>query len=139
MRITRQTDYATRTMFYLTRLGPHQRASTKSIAKAQKIPLAFLPKIISRLVVAGLLNTSRGSRGGVSLARHPSNISVLDVIEAIDGPIVLHDCDADPEDCEFSEDCPLNPFWCDTQALLVDRLQNATFDQFGPERNSSEF
>jgi Rrf2 family protein len=133
MRITRQADYATRTIYYLSRLGPHQRVTTKTIAENLKIPSSFLSKTIPRLKVAGLMHTTRGARGGVSLARPPSNISVLDVVEAIDGPIVLHDCDLAPEDC------PLHPFWGETQTLLVDQLQNATFDQFGPERNSNEF
>ena len=139
MRITRQAEYATRTIYHLSRMDPHQRATTRSIAQAQNIPSSFLSKIIRTLSVAGLINTSRGAQGGVSLARPPSNISVMDVVEAIDGPIVFHDCDEDPENCEFSEHCPLHPFWCETQAMLVDRLQNATFDQFGLGRNNIEY
>lgn len=133
MRITRQADYATRTIYYLARLGPHQIASTKSIAKAQKIPSTFLAKIISRLAVAGLIHTVRGSRGGVSLARHPSNISLLEVVEAIEGPLLVNECVIDANDCEYSEECPLRPVWSEIQAMLVNRMQNATFDQFGPD------
>jgi len=132
MRITRQADYATRTIYYLANLEQNQRASTQSIAQAHQIPSSFLSKIISRLSVAGLIRTTRGFRGGVSLAHPPSEISLLDVLEAIDGPIVVNDCIEENDDCEYSEECPLGPFWCDTQELIVDWLKNATFDQFSP-------
>jgi Rrf2 family protein len=133
MRITRQADYATRTIYYLANLGPDHRASTQSIAKAHQIPSSFLSKIISRLSVAGLIRTTRGFRGGVALAHPPSKISLLDVLEAIDGPIVVNDCIDGDYDCEYDEECPLGPFWCETQELITDWLKNATFDQFSPE------
>jgi Rrf2 family protein len=133
MRITRQADYATRTIYYLANLGPDQRASTHSIAQAHQIPSSFLSKIISRLSVAGLIRTTRGFRGGVSLAHSPSKISLLAVLEAIDGPIVVNDCLDDDYDCEYNEECPLGPFWCETQELLINWLKNATFDQFSPD------
>jgi len=132
MKVTREADYATQTIYHLSNMDSDQQASTKSIADTRDIPISFLAKIIKKLAIAGLINTARGSRGGVSLARQPSEISILDVVEAIDGPVMLHDCDADPEDCTFREDCSLHHFWCETQGLLVDRMRNATFDKFGP-------
>ena len=92
MQITRQADYALRAMSYLALLDPTQRAATSQIAEEQHIPPSFLAKIISQLSIAGLIHTSRGARGGVSLARDPSAISILDVVEAIDGPISLNIC-----------------------------------------------
>jgi Rrf2 family protein len=71
MQITRQADYAMRAVAYLANLGPEQRAATSQIAEEQQIPPSFLAKIVSQLSVAGLLQTSRGARGGVSLARTP--------------------------------------------------------------------
>ncbi len=87
MQITRQADYAVRAVLYLAQLGQDRRASTSQIAQEQQIPPSFLAKIVSQLSVAGLLQTSRGARGGVSLARTPDQISLLEVVEAIDGPI----------------------------------------------------
>lgn len=132
MRVSRQADYATRTIYYLSNLEPQQRASTKAIANAQNIPLSFLTKIISRLSVAGLIHTTRGSQGGVSLTRSPGNISLLEVVEAIDGPILLNESVADSDECDFSEEAPLRPVWCEVQSALVTQLKNATFDKFGP-------
>ena len=74
MQITRQADYAVRAVLYLARLEPNQRAATSQVAKEQHIPPSFLAKIISQLSIAGLLHTSRGARGGVTLAREPKEI-----------------------------------------------------------------
>lgn len=130
MQITRQADYAVRAVLYLAQLGDDRRAATSQIAQHQQIPPSFLAKIVSQLSVAGLLQTSRGARGGVSLAREPENISLLEVIEAIDGPILLNECVSASGVCTFGDECPMRPVWCDAQAELVDRLRATTFDHF---------
>lgn len=130
MQITRQADYAVRAVLYLAKIGEDKRAATSQIAQEQQIPPSFLAKIVSQLSVAGLLQTSRGARGGVSLARSPEDISVLEVVEAIDGPILLNECVANQGDCSFGDSCLMRPIWCDTQAELVGRLKSTTFDQF---------
>lgn len=130
MQITRQADYAVRAVMYLSQLGSERRAATSQIAQEQQIPPSFLAKIVSQLSVAGLLQTSRGARGGVALARPPEEISLLDVVEAIDGPILLNECVAGNGICTFGEDCPMKPVWCDAQVDLVDRLKNTMFADF---------
>jgi len=130
MQITRQADYALRAVVFLSRLGDDERAATSQIAQEQHIPPSFLAKIVSQLSVAGLLQTSRGARGGVSLARSPEEITVLDVIEAIDGPILLNECVGSGGVCVFGDNCPMKPIWCDTQAELVGKLKKITFNQF---------
>jgi len=127
MQITRQADYAVRAMLYLAKLEPGQRAATSEIAEAKKIPPSFLAKIISQLSIAGLIHTSRGARGGVLLSRSTESISLLEVVEAIDGPISLNECTLSPDICEFSEDCPIHKIWCETQADLVNKLRQTSF------------
>lgn len=130
MQITRQADYAVRAVIYLAKLGPTQRAATSQIAQEQQIPPSFLAKIVSQLSVAGLLQTSRGARGGVSLAKSPEEISLLEVVEAIDGPILLNECVASSGVCVFGDTCPIKPIWCEAQSDLVDKLRVTTFDDF---------
>ncbi len=130
MQITRQADYALRAVLYLSRLAPDQRAATSVIAKSQDIPPSFLAKIISQLSIAGLLHTARGARGGVSLARPPEEITLLEVVEAVDGPIRLNECVEGEEDCKFGKDCPLRQIWQEAQKDLVERLKNTNFGQF---------
>ena len=128
MQITRQADYAIRAVRYLAKQGPNQRSATSTVAQEMKIPPSFLAKIISQLSIAGLLHTSRGARGGVTLARDAKEISILDVVEAIDGPILLNECVGDPADCEFSNDCLVHPIWVEAQESLVKRLRETRFD-----------
>jgi Rrf2 family protein len=127
MQITRQADYAVRAVLYLAGLNNGRRAPTSEIAREKHIPPSFLAKIVSQLSVAGVVQTSRGARGGVSLARGSDNISLLEVIEAIDGPIMLNECVNDPSACIFGDQCPVQEIWCDTQSKLVSRLGDTTF------------
>ncbi len=127
MQITRQADYAVRAVLHLARMGSNDRAATSTVAREQNIPPSFLAKIISQLSIAGLLHTSRGARGGVTLARDPSDISLLEVVEAIDGPIQLNECVGNEGSCTFDESCPIKPVWCDAQEELVNRLRSTNF------------
>ncbi|KAA0275849.1 MAG: Rrf2 family transcriptional regulator [Anaerolineales bacterium] len=126
MQITRQADYAVRAVLHLARNG-ETRTATSVIAEEQKIPPSFLAKIISQLSIAGLLHTSRGARGGVTLARDPREITLLEVIEAIDGPIQLNECVGETGVCTFDANCPLRPVWCEAQEELVGRLKGTNF------------
>jgi len=126
MQITRQADYAVRAILHLARNGD-QRTATSMIAEKQRIPPSFLAKIVSQLSIAGLLHTSRGARGGVVLARAAKDITLLEVIEAIDGPIHLNECVGEKGACSFDTDCPLRPVWCDAQEELVGKLKNTNF------------
>ncbi len=137
MQITRQADYALRAMYYLSKLDPNERAATSQIAQEQRIPPSFLAKIISQLSIAGLIHTSRGARGGVSLARPPSEISILEVVEAIDGPIMLNECTTSPDACPFGEECPIRPLWCQAQDELVERLRVTSFASFQNGKNAN--
>jgi Rrf2 family protein len=128
MQITRQADYAVRAILYLAEQGTDKKAATSQIAEEQDIPLSFLAKIIAQLSVAGLLQTMRGARGGVTLARDPNEISLLEVVEAIDGPIQLNECVNGVYDCSIP-DCPIQNIWHDAQEDLVGRLKTTTFGQ----------
>ena len=127
MQITRQADYAVRAVLHLARKGNTERAATSSVAKEQNIPPSFLAKIISQLSIAGLLHTSRGARGGVTLARDPQDITLLEVVEAIDGPIQLNECVGNEGACTFNDSCPIRPVWCTAQEELVNRLKSTNF------------
>lgn len=127
MQITRQADYAVRAVLYLSKRDDGDRAPTSQIARDQHIPPSFLAKIVSQLSVAGVVQTSRGARGGVSLSRPPSNITLLEVVEAIDGPIALNECVRNPDSCEFCESCHVHTVWSTAQSHLVDHLGSMDF------------
>ena len=129
MQITHQADYATRAVLHLARAQNSKLIPTNEIARAQNIPSSFLAKIIAQLSIAGVLHTFRGAHGGVKLARKPQNITLLEVIEAIDGPIRLNICVENESDCMFEKSCPLQIIWCDAQQELVTKLKNTNFEQ----------
>ena len=127
MQITRQADYAVRAVLYLARQENSERAATSTVAEEQHIPPSFLAKIISQLSIAGLLHTSRGARGGITLAREPKDITLLEVVEAIDGPIRLNECVGNEENCSLGNECPLHSVWCAAQDGLVKQLKATNF------------
>ncbi|MBP7692577.1 MAG: Rrf2 family transcriptional regulator [Anaerolineales bacterium] len=129
MQITRQADYAVRAIVYLAQQGSGARVSTAQVAQEQHIPPTFLAKIISQLSTAGVVRATRGARGGITLARPPEEISLLEIVEAIDGPVSLNECTHDPSLCLMGETCAVREVWCDVRVELVGRLKRTTFDQ----------
>src|SRR3954470_1568368 len=127
MQITRQADYAVRAVLYLAQHGQTGRLTTAKIGREQHIPLTFLAKIVSQLSTAGIMRTTRGSHGGVELGFPPAEISLLDIVEVIDGPVILNDCVLDRSLCPLGEKCAVHMVWCNAQAELVDRLMRTTF------------
>ena len=127
VQITRQADYAVRAVLYLAQLGPGGQASTAQIARAQTIPLTFLAKIVSQLASSGVVRATRGARGGVALARPADSISLLEIVEAIDGPMTLNQCVSDPDNCALGDTCAVRAVWCETQSQLVTKLAQTKF------------
>lgn len=114
MQISRQEGYALRLALDL---AAHEVSSVNEIAERQRIPPAYLGKIVQSLARAGVLSTTRGARGGTRLARPASQISLRQVIEASNGPIALSRCLAEPE-----HDCPTNSARCPVRQVTM-RLQ----------------
>jgi Rrf2 family protein len=136
MQMTRQADYAVRAMVYLAQHGREDLVATAKIAQEQKIPGTFLAKIIAQLGTAGLVQAMRGTRGGIRLARAPANISLLQVVEAVDGSMLINECVSNPASCPLGPQCTVQPVWCQVQAELVDRLEKITFaDLLPPSSN----
>lgn len=127
MEITRQADYAVRAVLHIAKLPEGERLATSTIAEQEHIPLPFLAKIISQLSVKGIVDAMRGARGGVQLARSPENISLLEVIEAIDGEITLNRCVLNEGACKMTNTCAIREVWCEAQSQLVTRLRGTHF------------
>jgi Rrf2 family protein len=128
MQITRQADYAVRAVLHVAQLEDGERLATSVIAEEENIPLPFLAKIVSQLSVKGILDAMRGASGGVRLARPARDISLLEVIEAIDGEISLNRCVLNEDACPTTAECPVHEVWCEAQHELVARLRNTKFD-----------
>ncbi len=123
---TRASDYALRGMAYLAKQPQGTLSMASEIASAENMPEYFFSKIFQNLAKSGLVNSFRGSNGGFVLARDPEDIRVLEVIEAIDGPIVANKCALDPALCERSDACPFHPYWKETQEAILSVLTKYT-------------
>lgn len=104
LKLTKKADYGLIALKHLAVKGP-ESASAKEIADTYGVPLPLLSKILQRLVKAGFLQSEHGTNGGYKLARHPREITALDVIRHIDGPIVLTACFTEHGACTHTEKC----------------------------------
>ena len=133
MQITRATDYATRVMIYLATLPPGVKAQKVIMAKAADVPESFLSKVLQRLVSAGLVASARGTGGGYELAGSRRNISLLDILEAMEGETRLNACLADGLSCFHKAQCPAHPVWEQAQKALTDVLRRASLGKLAKE------
>jgi Rrf2 family protein len=138
MQITRQADYAVRAVLHLAKLGPHGRAITAQIAREQHIPPTFLAKIISQLSAVEVVRAIRDANGGVTLARVAEEITLLELVEAIDGPITLNSRLNDSTNCPLSGDCPVCNVWREAQAKLVAHLGAVNFGALAQAQSNTE-
>ena len=133
LQLTRGGEYAVRAMTYLARFPEGHVASLHDIGQAQEIPESFLAKILQILVHAGLAVSQRGAHGGFAVARPAEQITMRDVIEAVDGPISVNLCTLDPEECERSGNCEVHKAWLRAQEQLMDVLGGVTLSSLAPQ------
>lgn len=117
MDITRRCDYACRILRAAYRHGDSY-VSVSDIAEAENIPYAFARSIQHDLVKAKFIKTVRGARGGLVLNCDPSKVTLLDVLESIQGPVSVSLCSIDPDYCEMQEGCAYNKVWQGADRLL---------------------
>lgn len=134
MRITREGDYGIRSILYLARQPFKKISFVNEISEEYKIPRSFLAKILQKLVRAKIVRSYRGVKGGFSLSRHPREISVLDVLEAIEGKLSVNICISDKKRCVFSKHCPVHSVWQTVQSKVVDVLKKATFEDLSKQK-----
>ncbi|MBI4606159.1 MAG: Rrf2 family transcriptional regulator [Planctomycetes bacterium] len=111
MILSRACEYAVQALIYATSQRPERFLAVRDVALATRIPMAYLSKIIQRLVARGLLSSRKGPRGGVRLARLAGAIKVLDIVEAIDGLGFLNRCVIGHPRCSETHPCPLHDAW----------------------------
>lgn len=127
MRITREVDYALRIVLMLSR--EQKQIEAKVISESNGIPYRFTLKILRKIVQAGIIRSYRGVNGGYVLNCEPSEISMLDVIECIDGTLSLNRCEED--DCAFKSctECAISSSLHNVQDKLKQELKSVTFDK----------
>jgi len=111
LQILPATDAAIRLLVYLALTTPGRRVSGREIRQTQKIPQTLLSRATRPLVQKGFLIAARGVSGGFALAKPPESIHLLEIVEAVQGPLLLNKCLAGPGSCERDLYCPVHPVW----------------------------
>ncbi|MBI3990440.1 MAG: Rrf2 family transcriptional regulator [candidate division NC10 bacterium] len=135
MHLSRHADYALRIMLDL---AAKPSSHIGEIARRKATPPAFSAKIVRDLVRAGLVKSIRGRKGGVSIAREPSAITLLQVIEAVDGPLSLALCVHGENSCPLSRSCPARPLFLRLQRIVTQELKAVTLEDLVTMENEGE-
>lgn len=135
LKINRQTDYAVRVILALAQRGEGARLSSGEIQREMLIPPALMPRIVAQLAREGLLNTFPGREGGLMLPRPASQITLRDVVEAFEGPILLSGClqVKGEDDCPFQSNCPVRSKWGRVQVAMMREMAAITFESLALE------
>lgn len=127
MDITRRSDYACR-ILRAAYNSENACISVTEIAEQEGIPYAFARSIQHDLVKSGLIKTLRGAHGGVTLDCDPSQVTVYEVLEAVQGSLSIASCVIDPDSCDKQAGCAYNRVWQGVDKLIKDYLSAITLD-----------
>lgn len=123
--ITRETDYGIRCVIHLASTRD-ELTNVEKISTKQKIPKAFTAKILQKLVKANIVKSTKGIGGGFALAKDPSNISLFEIVSALQSPMEANICVIDRSQCERNSYCSVHPVWVELQETLKEKLSSYT-------------
>lgn len=133
MELTRKGEYAIRGILYLARQPQGKVSLVGDIAVAADVPKTFLAKILQDFVKVGLVTSSRGTGGGFMLARPADRITLREVVEAVEGPIMPNRCLIGAGVCERDGSCRVHPVWERVRAQTVAILEGITIEELARE------
>jgi len=128
MQLTRAGEYAVRSLVYLARQETDARIMASEVATAQDIPINFVRKILESLAKTGLVKSYRGAGGGFTLGRKAHEITMREVIEAVEGPFSMNEC-LSPGGCDQQATCPVTRVWSEVQQAVESILDSYNLDQ----------
>lgn len=126
--LRRNTDYALRLMISLAKHGPDGSISTRALAEEQDVPYQLACKLMQQLHAAKLVESVMGAKGGFRLGRRPAEISLLDVVEVVQGRLTLNRCLLNDSCCPRQATCPVRARMGELQSQMDDYLGGVTLD-----------
>ena len=130
MHISTAAELGVRGMAYLAQNYRNGPVPMATICREQDLPRQYMLKIFAALGRAGLVRTNRGKGGGFTLAHPPADISILNIIEAVEGPLAVNFCQSTPSRCRWeSYDCQIQPLWNDLQEITHRKLGEFRLDR----------
>ncbi|WP_339348499.1 SUF system Fe-S cluster assembly regulator [uncultured Sphingomonas sp.] len=140
MRLSSLTDYAVVLLSAAARhCGGLARMNATRLAEETGVPLPTAQKLVSRLAAAGLIDSTRGTGGGIRLSRPPATITLADIVEAVEGPIAMTACvDAGDHDCGIAGNCRVKPHWNAVNRAVRGALAGVTLATLAAEAAAPE-
>ena len=123
---SRSAEYAIRAFVNLSRVSEGKYAMVKHIAQEEGIPAHFLAKILQQLARKGLLRSSKGPTGGFSLRRKPNEISLMDIVQALDGLNDYEKCASGLAECNDNAPCGMHDSWKALRSRIIEYLENTS-------------
>jgi Rrf2 family protein len=137
LQISRKIDYGLRAMIHLAGLPDGRIASLQDLSSTLHIPREFLAKILKVLAARGLVRSARGAHGGYQLARPAGQISFLEVIEAVEGPVQLNVCLDQKDRCDVSSSCTMYHVWKAGQDRMLEVYRRTTIAELSSPATES--
>jgi len=139
MQITRASDYAVRVMIHLACLPPGSTVRQSELTEATDVSGHFLSKVLQQLVRSRLIRSQRGAGGGYALTAPAERVSLLDVLEAMEGPVRLNQCLEEGPSCERKTWCPAHQVWAEAQAAITTVLGGASMAALAARAQASSY
>ncbi|HEY5995651.1 MAG TPA: Rrf2 family transcriptional regulator [Candidatus Deferrimicrobiaceae bacterium] len=134
MELTRKGEYAIRGIVWLAQQPPGEMALLGDIAAGTEAPPAFMAKLMQSFAKQGVVHSSRGAKGGFTLARPAEAITLREIVEAVEGPIVPNRCLTGQGACGRDGLCNVHPVWKRVQAQVVSILDGVTIAELARQR-----
>lgn len=126
MQLTRGGEYGLRGVLFLAQQPREKITLIEEISRVQEVPESYLAKVFQILAKAGIVRSYRGAKGGFTLARDPVQITMRQVVEALEGPLYLNTCLMSKDECRRQPQCPIHVVWMRAQEKLLEELEQVT-------------
>lgn len=137
--ISQGAQYAISAIIAISKHGDERAVSASHLSKSLNCPTAYLSQILAKLKEPGILNSQRGLNGGVYLAKPIGEITMMQVIDAIDGSEFFSKCFMGIEGCGHIEPCPFHEFWSAERTKIQEWLEHTTFAQIDNNMSQAWF
>ncbi len=139
MKLSTKARYGTRAMMDLALHHEERPVQLKDVAGRQQISLSYLEHLITSLIAAGLLKSTRGARGGIELAKPPEKIKLNMIVEALEGPLMIVDCLKGANNCPRSGACATQDIWGKLKMAMDEVLESVTLQDLAEQQKAKEF
>ena len=139
MKLSTRGQYATRALLDIALHLDEEPVLMKDISRRQQISQRYLEHLIAPLIAGGILRSTRGAKGGISLAKPPEQVKLSELIQLAEGSLSLVECVTNPDVCERSESCVTRDVWCELKGAINGVLESTTLkDLVERERNAAK-